>query len=95
MPKMINKERRDPPTRARTISQSAYLRSAKPARFLPKCPTGIEGLDRILRGGIPRGCPTLLCGSPGSGKTVLASDFIMRGISFAAIALSLSDCESS
>lgn len=50
-------------------------------RPLAKCPTGIYGLDRILQGGLPRASPTLLCGRPGSGKTVLAADFIMRGIS--------------
>ena len=30
---------------------------------LPKCTTGIEGLDEITEGGLPRGRPTLICGS--------------------------------
>jgi len=46
---------------------------------LPKCPTGIRGLDEITYGGLPRGRPTLLCGAAGSGKTLLASEFIVRG----------------
>jgi len=46
---------------------------------IPKCPTGIRGLDEITRGGLPRGRPTLICGSAGSGKTLLAMEFIVRG----------------
>jgi len=40
---------------------------------MAKAPTGIRGLDEITRGGLPRGRPTLICGGPGSGKTLLAS----------------------
>lgn len=46
---------------------------------LPKVATGIQGLDDITRGGLPRGRPTLLCGGPGCGKTALAMEFISRG----------------
>ncbi|MCL5279837.1 MAG: circadian clock protein KaiC [Planctomycetes bacterium] len=45
-----------------------------------KCPTGIRGLDEITDGGLPRGRPTLVCGGAGSGKTLLAMEFIVRGI---------------
>jgi circadian clock protein KaiC len=47
---------------------------------LEKCPTGIKGLDEITEGGLPRGRPTLICGSAGCGKTLLAMEFITRGI---------------
>ena len=47
---------------------------------LEKCPTGIRGLDEITRGGLPRGRPTLVCGGTGCGKTLLAMEFIVRGI---------------
>ncbi len=47
---------------------------------LEKCPTGIRGLDDITRGGLPRGRPTLVCGGTGCGKTLLALEFIVRGI---------------
>jgi circadian clock protein KaiC len=47
---------------------------------LEKCPTGISGLDEITEGGLPRGRPTLVCGGAGSGKTLLAMEFIVRGI---------------
>src|SRR6516225_9778695 len=46
---------------------------------LPKAPTGIAGLDEITGGGLPRGRPTLVCGSAGCGKTLLAIEFLVRG----------------
>jgi circadian clock protein KaiC len=48
-------------------------------RALPKAPTGIHGLDEITAGGFPRGRPTLVCGSAGCGKTLLAMEFLVRG----------------
>lgn len=51
-----------------------------PARAqLPKSPTGILGLDEITGGGLPKGRPTLICGSAGCGKTLLAMEFLVRG----------------
>jgi circadian clock protein KaiC len=47
---------------------------------LDKCPTGISGLDEITEGGLPRRRPTLVCGAAGCGKTLLAMEFIVRGI---------------
>src|SRR5512135_1381354 len=49
-------------------------------RRLPKCPTGIRGLDEITGGGLPKGRPTLVCGGAGSGKTLLAMEFLVRGV---------------
>jgi len=46
---------------------------------LPKTPTGITGLDEITLGGLPQGRPTLVCGSAGCGKTLLAMEFLIRG----------------
>ncbi len=46
---------------------------------LPKCPTGIQGLDEITGGGLPRSRPTLVCGGAGCGKTLLAAEFLVRG----------------
>ena len=63
-------------------------RSPSPARAgltdagraqLPKARTGIEGLDQITVGGLPRGRPTLVCGAAGCGKTLLAMEFLIRG----------------
>ena len=47
--------------------------------LLSKCPTGIAGLDEITCGGLPRSRPTLVCGGAGSGKTLLAMEFLVRG----------------
>ena len=49
------------------------------AREIPKAPTGIQGLDEVTGGGLPRGRPTLICGGPGSGKTLLSMEFIVKG----------------
>src|SRR5947207_2403867 len=46
---------------------------------LPKARTGIPGLDEVTGGGLPRGRPTLVCGSAGCGKTLLAVEFLVRG----------------
>jgi circadian clock protein KaiC len=46
---------------------------------LQKCPTGIQGLDEITLGGIPRGRPTLITGGAGSGKTLIALEFLVKG----------------
>jgi circadian clock protein KaiC len=42
--------------------------------------TGIEGLDELLNGGFPKGRVILVIGGPGSGKTILASQFLYNGI---------------
>ncbi|MDO9713606.1 circadian clock protein KaiC [Paracraurococcus lichenis] len=44
-----------------------------------KVPTGIEGFDDLTLGGLPRGRPTLVCGSAGCGKTLFASTFLIKG----------------
>lgn len=57
-------------------------RSSSPARLgtLAKTPTGISGLDEVTGGGLPRGRPTLVCGPAGCGKTLLAMEFLVHGI---------------
>ena len=46
---------------------------------ITKCPTGIQGLDEITLGGLPRGRLTLVCGNAGCGKTLLGMQFLVRG----------------
>ncbi len=46
---------------------------------LEKCPTGIAGFDEVSSGGLPKGRPTLICGTAGCGKTMLAMEFLLRG----------------
>ena len=55
------------------MSRAATTDNPK-GRSLPKVATGIEGLDELTGGGLPRRRPTLVCGSAGSGKALLAMD---------------------
>jgi len=54
-------------------------RPPSPSGTLPKVATGIVGLDEITGGGLPKGRPTLVCGSAGCGKTLFAMEFLVRG----------------
>lgn len=45
-----------------------------------RCSSGVEGLDDILTGGLPRDCFYLIQGDPGSGKTTLALQFLLEGV---------------
>src|SRR5215471_8318967 len=62
-------------------SQKARAKPKTPpaSRTLPKVGTGILGLDEIMGGGLPKGRPTLVCGSAGCGKTLLSMEFLVRG----------------
>jgi len=46
-----------------------------------RCLTGIEGLDELLEGGFPKGRTILVYGSCGTGKTILATQFLYNGAS--------------
>ncbi len=48
--------------------------------LIAKLATGITGFDLISNGGIPKGRTTLVSGSAGSGKTVMAAQFLAEGI---------------
>jgi circadian clock protein KaiC len=41
--------------------------------------TGIKGLDEVLKGGLPKARTVLVVGSPGSGKTTFAVQFLVGG----------------
>jgi circadian clock protein KaiC len=49
------------------------------AQFLQRASTGIAGLDDVLCGGWARNRLHLLEGSPGTGKTTIALQFLMAG----------------
>lgn len=53
--------------------------SPSPAQPAP-LPTGIDGLDAIAQGGLPPGRATLVSGTAGSGKTVLATQFLVSAV---------------
>ncbi|HEX4054007.1 MAG TPA: circadian clock protein KaiC [Tepidisphaeraceae bacterium] len=46
---------------------------------LAKVPSGISGLDEVTNGGLPKGRPTLICGGPGCGKSLMGIEFLVRG----------------
>jgi circadian clock protein KaiC len=48
--------------------------------MLEKARTGITGLDEITNGGLPKGRPTLICGSAGAGKTLFGMEFLAHGV---------------
>jgi circadian clock protein KaiC len=58
---------------------TASIPAAEPAPALAKARTGIAGLDEVTFGGLPAGRPTLICGGPGCGKTLLATTFLVNG----------------
>ncbi|WP_417941164.1 circadian clock protein KaiC [Flavobacterium sp. RS13.1] len=58
----------------------AYKKAKTQQFIFPKCPTGIDGLDEITNGGLPKGRPTLICGGAGCGKTLLSMQFLIKGI---------------
>ena len=59
--------------------RASRARDSHAPKELAKSPTGIPGLDEITGGGLPAGRPTLVCGTAGSGKTLLAIEFLVRG----------------
>lgn len=62
---------------AKTAKQTAAQPRVLPA--LPKAPTGIAGFDEVTGGGLPKGRPSLVCGSAGCGKTLFSMEFLVRG----------------
>lgn len=44
-----------------------------------RCQTGVDGLDNVLAGGLPRNRLYLIRGDPGVGKTTLAMQFLLEG----------------
>jgi circadian clock protein KaiC len=51
----------------------------QPQDNLLKSATGIDGLDEVTGGGLPAGRATLVCGGPGSGKTLVGLSFLVNG----------------
>ena len=54
--------------------------SAVPYPEVPLAQTGIAGLDEILEGVLPHNRLYLIDGSPGTGKTTLALQFLLTGV---------------
>jgi circadian clock protein KaiC len=61
------------------IIMSIDAEAASDRESIRKAPTGISGLDEVTQGGLPCGRPTLVCGGAGSGKTMMAMEFLVNG----------------
>src|SRR5690606_39015272 len=61
------------------MSRATNGRATATRPTLPKASTGIQGLDDITAGGLPKGRPTLVCGTAGCGKTLFGMEFLVRG----------------
>lgn len=48
---------------------------------VPRIDLGIEGLDEMIRGGIPESSMMVVIGGPGTGKSTFAMEFISQGLS--------------
>jgi len=47
--------------------------------MIERCPTGINGFDRLCQGGFVRNSDNLVVGGPGSGKTTFLLEFLWNG----------------
>jgi len=54
---------------------------APSAEKLQRSPTGIDGLDVMIGGGLPKGRVVLISGGPGTGKTTMSLQFLVNGCS--------------
>jgi len=50
------------------------------SEVVDRCPTGIEGFDRICQGGFVRNSDNLIVGGPGAGKTTFLMQFLWNGV---------------
>src|SRR5262245_22924933 len=70
---------REDPTSAMSPSPISPIPSDRPVS-LPLASTGIDGLDAVLNGGFTANRLYLIEGTPGSGKTTLALQFLLEGV---------------
>ena len=72
-------------TRSRRALRAKTHQPALPSRIrlqvktVEKARTGIKGFDDITNGGLPKGRPSLICGTAGCGKTLFGMEFLVHG----------------
>lgn len=59
---------------------TGYVDSLGERNLSKKINTGISGLDQLIGGGFPEGRVILVIGGPGTGKTIMCSQFLIKGI---------------
>jgi len=62
------------------LSQTVEIKASSKVKN-GRVPTGIEGFDTLIEGGIPRGYLVLVAGTAGSGKTIFAAQYLYHGLS--------------
>src|SRR5579872_4143699 len=67
------------PSQPRTNISKNNVQPVSTGHRLVKVPTGIAGLDQVTHGGFPKGRTALVCGGPGTGKTLLGLEFLVHG----------------
>lgn len=65
---------------AKIIKKSLLNKKKKTKYECVRIPSGIKGFDRLIEGGFEKNSTNLLVGGPGSGKTILATQFIVEGL---------------
>jgi len=81
------------PTRQRAADDFVGLLMDAAVAFLPRAATGVAGLDEVLGGGVTRNRLHLLEGSPGTGKTTIALQFLLAGAAAGEIGIYISLAE--
>lgn len=62
------------------IKENIKIKHKPQKPTITRIPTGIPGLDEVIEGGLKRDSVTLIGGCSGSGKTILAMQFLVNGI---------------
>ncbi|HVC27667.1 MAG TPA: ATPase domain-containing protein, partial [Nitrososphaerales archaeon] len=75
---MINDEWKEVGGRAKNTSTASKSEDGKGGRE-DRASAGIGGLDRLITGGFLRNSLVLVTGQPGTGKTILTSQFVYHG----------------
>jgi circadian clock protein KaiC len=65
--------------RAKTHQPALPSRIRLQGKTVEKARTGIKGFDDITNGGLPKGRPSLICGTAGCGKTLFGMEFLVHG----------------
>ena len=77
MVKKRKKTKPKPRTKARKIKK---LTKPETDFFSKRIPTGINGFDKLIGGGLVNESVCLLVGGAGSGKTIFATQFLIEGV---------------
>ncbi len=68
------------PNRTKTHKLNLGLSSPIVNNTMKKIDTGIEGFNKLLYGGLPKGRAYLVSGEPGTGKTMFSLQFLLTGV---------------